>query len=65
MIMLNSMWYSITGVIILATLLWLVGGEISGMAVLSSIGYVLIIAFILFAIIFIIKWSIEKLGRNI
>jgi hypothetical protein len=65
------MWYLITALIVLVTVLWIANnrvsdvGGIAGLTLFASIGYVIIISFIIFAIIFIIRWSIEKMGHNI
>lgn len=69
--MLKSMWYSVAVLIVLVTGLWFANnkvgdiGGIAGLTLFASIGYIIIISFIIFAVIFIIRWSIQKMGHNI
>jgi hypothetical protein len=70
--MLKSMWYSVAALIVLVTGLWFANshkinsvGGIAGMTLFASVGYIIIIFLILFAVIYIIRWSIEKMSHNI
>jgi len=64
--MLKNLWYGLAALIFLSTFVWVINKKVTGavnvlgMTFFTFVGYMVLAAFVIIAIIIIIKWAIKN-----